>query len=130
MRDHIQRGVVAATERIQVTSRHLLKTCLNHIHVLENLGLFTLESLEADAPGKFTIAHTGQPPEVPKLTKPTAMRIGDEHVQSLLTVYSPSAFIPVGEFRGDGFVLRVEPGQEPTALGFTMSFPSRRPIQP
>jgi hypothetical protein len=130
MRDHIQRCNEAATQRIHVAARYLLKVCLDHIHVLEHVDLFTLEPLEVTSLRQVRVPDSGQTRELPELSQPIALKVGDEHVQSLVTVYSPSAYIPQVEVRGDGFILKVFPGQDTTSLRFTVSFPSRRPIQP
>ncbi len=129
IRDHIALCEEAATQRIHTTTHHLLKVCLGHIHVLEHLGLFTFEELETTSPGQVTVPDSNQPPEVPKLEAPAALKLGDEYVQSLVTVYAPSAFISQGEFRGDGFILKVDPGPDSTSLRFSVAFPSRRPIK-
>lgn len=130
IRDHIQRCIDAATQRIRVATRHLLTVCLRHIHVLEHVDQFTLQPLETTSPGEVRMPSGVQPIEVPTLTQPIALKLGDKHIQASVVVYEPSTYIRQGEYRGDGFVLRVVPGLDSTRTNYTVSFLSRRPIQP
>ena len=129
IRNHIKLCAQAAVARIHVATRHLLEVSLNHVHVLERTGLFTIEPFEMGAPGQFNVPDPGTSPEVPKLSQAAPLQIGDENVQQVVTVYSPSAFIGDGPpVSGDGFVLTVVSGELPNSRNWTVSFPSRKDV--
>jgi hypothetical protein len=127
---HITRAQELSATLIRRLAVELRDQSLQHIHVLKELSdLFSLKGFEVVAPGRAVADGPGSAPEAIRVTEPTPLKIGDDNVQSLITIYKPSPQLPDLELKGNGFTIKLTPGTEHGNLDARVSFPSRKPCE-
>lgn len=121
---HIENAKKLVESEIHETSKHFREACINHMHVLNQLqdlfGLVELPQFE----GTVNVTKHSEDPRPLSTSNPKVLKIGDQNIQSLVTVYEPRPEYPANtELKGKGYRLRIGEASENGQLDFNISFP-------
>ncbi|MEH6519287.1 MAG: hypothetical protein V7742_21630 [Halioglobus sp.] len=121
---HIEEAIKLVEAEIRETGGQFRDKCLDHMHVLDQLeGLFGVVEIPL-IEGSASVTSHAEDPRPLSSDNPRALSIGEQNIQSLVTVYEPQKEYPTEqEFLGKGYKLTIGTMSEEGQLQFNVSFP-------
>ena len=121
---HIEKAETLVGKEIRNRANSFRLTCMDHLHVIGHLSdLFSI----VDTPivgGNVNVASQADDPKPLTSTTPRELKIGEQNVQSLATVYEPQGEYPINvDIKGKGYRLKIDDMSENGKLNFNVSFP-------
>ena len=105
---HIAKAEKLVGTEIRDRAKAFRIACFDHMHVISELpDQFSVVPTAIEA-NHVTVTSQQEDPKPLAMTQPKALKIGDQNIQALATVYEPSPVYPVGlEIKGKGFTLSI-----------------------
>ena len=122
--DHIKNTTKLVEQETHVVTKKLRKSSLDHMHVLHRLtDLFDIHELPLVEGNVDIKTHEEDP--VPLFAPiPVNLKIGDNNIQSLTTVYEPMPKYPTNDkIEGKGYILDIADFTEDGKLQHSVKFP-------
>ncbi len=121
---HIETTKELVEVEIRVSAKAFRESCIEHMHVLSQLpDLFSTVEIPLVA-GHANVTSHGEDPKPLSITDPAKLKIGDQNIQSLVTVYEPRPEYPTDmDIKGKGYRLKIGQANENGQLDFNVSFP-------
>ena len=122
--EHIDNARGQVEEEIRSTAALFRKTCIDHMHVLSKLpDLFGIVEIPIVA-GNANVTSHAEDPKPLSGSDPVDLKIGEQNIQSLMTVYEPRPEYPTKvDIEGKGYRLKIGEMSESGQLDFTVTFP-------
>ena len=122
--NHIEDAKILVESEIRNTAGQFREACINHMHVLSQLchlfGIVEMPLVE----GVANITTHAEDPKPLSSDNPKQLSVGDQNIQSLVTVYEPRPEYPTEtEFNGKGYKLTIGTMTEEGQLQYNVSFP-------
>jgi len=121
---HIKSAEKLVGTEIRSRSKAFRLLCIDHMHVIAYLSdLFSVVDTPIVA-GKVNVTTHAADPQPLSASTPNVLKIGDQNIQSLGTVYEPSAAYPSGvEIEGKGYRLKIGEILDGSPTDFQVTFP-------
>ena len=121
---HIEEAIKLVEVEIRDNGGQFRDICVNHMHVLDRLGdLFGIVEIPL-VEGNANVTSHAEEPKPLSSENPKALSIGEQNIQSLVTVYEPRKEFPTEvEFLGKGYRLTIGAMTEEGQLQYNVSFP-------
>ena len=122
--NHVEQSKRLVEIEIRETAMHFREACIDHMHVLSQLqDLFGVVDIPLVA-GTANVTRHAEDPKPLSISNPIVLKIGDQNIQSLVTVYEPRPDYPTGiDIKGKGYWLKIGEASESGQLDFNISFP-------
>ena len=122
--EHIEKTKVLVEEEIRGRAALFRQTCIDHMHVLGQLpDLFGIVDIPMVA-GNVNVTTHAEDPKPLSGSDPVELKVGDQNIQSLVTVYEPRPEYPTKvDIKGKGYRLKIGEMSESGRLDFTVTFP-------
>jgi len=122
--DHINETKKLVEEEIRVSTSIFRDLCMDHMHVLKNMSdIIGVEELPFQE-GNIDVTSPGELPKPFYSSMPISTMIGDENIQSLITVYAPRPAYPTNiDIKGKGYILKLGNVTDQSKLEMQVVFP-------
>lgn len=122
--EHIDDAKGLVEEEIRNTAALFRETCIDHMHVVDQLtDLFGIIESPIVA-GNVDVTTHAEDPRPLSGNDPIELKIGNQHIQSLATVYEPRPEYPTNvDIKGKGYRLKIGEMSDNGQLQFVVSFP-------
>ncbi|NKB99641.1 MAG: hypothetical protein GKR90_14255 [Pseudomonadales bacterium] len=108
LREHISKAEKIVGTEIRDRSSAFRIACIEHLHVISELSdLFGVAATPIEE-GNVNVTSQTEDPQPLAMTNPKPLKIGDQNIEALATVYEPRAAYPFGiEIKGKGYTLMI-----------------------
>lgn len=122
--NHINEAKLLVEEEIRVATSELRDSCMDHMHVIKELSdIIGIEELPF-RDGNVEVTSHGELPKPFYASAPVSTKIGDDKIQSLVTVYEPKPRYPTNtDIIGKGYILKLGSVADEGKLEMKVVFP-------
>ena len=122
--NHINHAKLLVEDEIRRATSDFRNLCMDHMHVINDLSDIIGVEEQPFRDGKLAVGSYGELPKPFYASTPVSTKIGDDKIQSLVTVYEPKPLYPTNtSVEGKGYILKLGDFNDEGKLDMNVIFP-------